>query len=179
MADIRPSVPPRPQRLLDQIRRHLRDGGYAWKTEKTYVHWIKRFILFHGKQHPATLSHPHIEQFLSALANEHSCSPATQRIALNALIYFYRKFLGVDLEPLRFERARIKPRLPVVLTHSEAMRILSQLKGINRVMAALLYGSGMRLNELLSLRVKDVDFAMGIITVRSGKGDKDRVTLLP
>jgi len=179
MDDIRPAIPHNPTRLLDQLRRHMRDGGYAWRTEKTYVHWIKRFILFHRKQHPSTLSALHINQFLSMLANERHCSPSTQRIALNALVYLFRKFLGLELEKLLFEQARVKPRLPVVLTHAEAIMLIEQMHGIHKTMAGLLYGSGMRLNELLSLRVKDIDFEMSTITVRSGKGDKDRTTLLP
>lgn len=176
---IRPDVPARPVRLLDQIRRHMRDGGYAWKTEKTYIHWIKRFICYHGKQHPKDLSAAHVEQYLSHLANERQCSPATQRIVLNALIYLFVKFMGRKLEGLEFSRAKLKRRLPVVLTHIEVMQILEQLDKGHRVMVELLYGSGLRLNELLSLRVKDLDFELQTITARSGKGGKDRVTLLP
>ena len=177
--DIRPSLPARPARLLDQIRRHMRNGGYAWKTEKTYIHWIRRFIIFHKKQHPRALGAQHVEQYLSHLANERQCSPATQRIALNALIYLYVKFMGVKLEGLSFANAHQKRRLPVVLSHSEVTQILDQLSGRPRLMVELLYGSGLRLNELLSLRVKDLDFDLNTITVRSGKGDKDRITLLP
>jgi len=157
----------------------MRDGGYAWKTEKTYIHWIKRFILFHSKQHPPRMSARHVEEFLGNLANERSCSPSNQRIALNALVYLFKRFLSVELEALAFEKARIKPRLPVVLTHAEAMLVIGHMRGIHQTMASLLYGSGLRLNELLSLRVKDIDFEMSTITVRSGKGDKDRTTLLP
>lgn len=126
MDDIRPVIPGKPVKLLDQIRRHMRDSGYAWKTEKTYIHWIRRFILFHSKQHPSSMSSRHVEEFLSNLANERNCSPSTQRIALNALVYLFRKFLRVELEALAFEKARIKPRLPVVLTHAEAMLVISQ-----------------------------------------------------
>ena len=179
MDDIRPLIPGKPVKLLDQIRRHMRDGGYAWKTEKTYIHWIRRFILFHRKQNPANMSARHVEEFLSNLANERSCSPATQRIALNALVYLFRKFLCVELEALAFEKARIKPRLPVVLIHVEAMLIIGHMGGVHQTMASLLYGSGLRLNELVSLRVKEFDFEMSTMTVRSGKGDKDRTTLLP
>lgn len=177
--DIRPSLPARPTRFLDQIRRHMRDGGYAWKTEKTYIHWIRRFILFHGKQHPSNLGAPHVEQYLSHLANERQCAPATQRIALNALIYLFVRFLGVQLKNLSFANARQNRRLPVVLSHAEVTLILEHLDGRHRLMVELLYGSGLRLNELLNLRVKDLDFDPNTITVRSGKGDKDRITLLP
>lgn len=139
MDDIRPSIAAGSTKFLDCIRKDMRDKGYAYQTEKTYVDWIRRFILFHGKQHPAKMGGGHINQHLSHLGHDRHCSPATQRIALNALAYLYRKFLQVEL----------------------------------------LYGSGIRLNELLSLRVKDLDFEMLTITVRSGKGDKDRTTLLP
>ncbi len=179
MDDIRPAISASPPRLLDQVRRHMRDAGYAWKTEKTYIHWISRHILFHGKQHPARLSEAHINQFLSALANERSCSPSTQHIALNALIYLYKKFMGLSIENLSFSRAKVQPRLPVVLSHQEAMLIIDHLHGLHRTMVALLYGTGMRLNVMLSLRIKDVDFELSTITVRSGKGDKDRTTILP
>jgi integron integrase len=179
MDDIRPALRTGSTRFLDQLRRDLRDRGYAYRTEQTYLHWVKRFILFHGKRHPARMGAADINSFLSFLANDRDCSPATQRIALNALVYLYRKFLGLDLEPLAFERARIKRRLPVVLTHAEALRLIENLSGTHRLMVEVLYGSGLRLNELLSLRVKDLDFEMLTITVRSGKGDKDRTTLLP
>ena len=177
--DVRPAIPPGSTRLLDQLRRHMRDGGYAWKTEKTYVQWIRRFIVFHRKRHPSELGVPEVEAYLSYLANERQCSPATQRIALNALIYLYTKFLNKPLENLEFHHAKPKQHLPVVLTHAEVQRILEHLSGHHRLMVELLYGSGLRLNELLSLRVKDLDFELNTITVRSGKGDKDRTTLLP
>lgn len=177
--DIRPPVPGQPVRLLDQIHRHMRDRGYAWKTEKTYIHWIRRFILFHGKRHPSELSAAHVESYLSHLANERDCSPSKQRIVLNALAYLFVKFLGVELTGLDYRQATPKRRLPVVLTHREAMHLFSHMDGKYRLMAELLYGSGLRLNELLSLRIKDLDFELNTITVRSGKGDKDRVTLMP
>jgi integron integrase len=157
----------------------MRDKGYAYKTEKTYVHWVTRYIRFHGKHHPTKLGAEHINQFLSYLANEKNCAPATQRIALNALIYLYRKFLQLELEQLAFEQARLKRRLPVVLTHAEVRHLLDQMQGTPRLMVELLYGAGLRLNELLSLRVKDLDFELSTLTVRLGKGNKDRTTLLP
>jgi hypothetical protein len=166
-------------RLLDLLRRHMRDRGYAWKTEKTYIHWIRRFLRFHGLRHPDSLSAVHVEQYLSHLANERHCSPATQRIVLNSLVYLFTKFLGIELEGLDYNKATPHRRLPVVLTHPEVLQILEHLGDKHRLMVELLYGSGLRLNELLSLRIKDLDFHLKIITVRSGKGDKDRVTLLP
>ncbi|NND68078.1 MAG: integron integrase [Halioglobus sp.] len=179
MDDIRTSVPAGSLRFIDKLRLDMRDKGYAYQTEKTYVHWVKRYIYFHNKQHPGSMGAVHINQFLSALGNDRHCSPATQRIALNALIYLYRKFLQVELEPLDFEKARLKRRLPVVLTHAEVKHILEHLTGKHRLMVEILYGCGLRLNELLSLRVKDLDFEFSTITVRSGKGGKDRVTLMP
>jgi len=157
----------------------MRNANYAWKTEKTYIHWVTLFILFNNKQHPKKMGAREIEQYLSHLANERHCSPATQKIALNALIYLYSKFLHVEIQGLQFNPARSKTRLPVVLTHSEVKQVLAELDGHHRLMVELLYGSGVRLNELLNLRVKDLDFELMTITVRSGKGGKDRVTLLP
>lgn len=179
MDDIRPDVPSASTRFIDQLRRHMRDRGYAWKTEKTYVHWIKRFIHFHEKRHPEAMSEEHVEQYLSHLANERQCSPATQQIVLNALVYLFVRFMNRELKGLDYLRAHPKRRLPVVLTHAEVLRLLGHLDGKHRLMVELLYGSGLRLNELLSLRIKDLDFEMNTLTVRSGKGDKDRVTLLP
>ena len=129
ISTIRPDVPARPTRLLDQLRRHMRDTGYAWKTEKAYVHWIRRDIRFQGGQHPSRLSAAHVEQYPSHLANERQCSPATQRIALNALIYLHVRFLKMNLDSLEFSRARQHRRLPVVLTHAEMLRIQKQLPG--------------------------------------------------
>ena len=179
MDDIRSVVPSESPRFIHCVQRDMRDKGYAYQTEKTYIHWIKRFIFFHKKQHPTAMGAQHINQFLSFLGNDRHCSPATQRIALNALIYLYRKYLQIELEALNFEKSRQRRRLPVVLTHSEVNSVLEQLQGKHRLMVEILYGSGLRLNELLSLRIKDLDFALSTITVRSGKGDKDRVTLLP
>ncbi len=179
MDDIRPAIASDATKLLDCVRLDMRNKGYSYQTEKTYIDWIRRFILYNGKLHPRTMDASHINRFLSYLGHDRHCSPATQRIALNAIIYLYRKYLQLELEPLDFEKARPKRRLPVVLTHDEVLRILEHLQGTHRLMVEMLYGSGVRLNELLSLRVKDLDFEMHTITVRSGKGDKDRTTLLP
>lgn len=177
--DIPHHIPRESKRFTHQVRRHMRAGGYAYQTEKTYIHWIKRYILFHKKRHPKVLDEQHIEQFLGHLGTHQQCSPATQRIALNALIYLYKRFLGRELQPLSFVHPAPKKRLPVVLSHQEVTRVLAQLQGKYRLMVELLYGAGLRQNELLSLRVKDLDFELDTITVRSGKGDKDRTTLLP
>lgn len=179
MDDIRPLIPAGSVRFTHQVRQDLRDKGYAYQTEKTYLHWIKRFITFHEMKHPRSMGEAHINQFLSHLGGRRDCSPATQRIALNALVYLYRKCLQIELGPLDFEKARQRRRLPVVLSHGEVQRILAELSGKHWLMVSLLYGAGLRLNELLSLRIKDIDFEMSTLTVRSGKGDKDRTTLLP
>lgn len=179
MDDIPHAIPSNSNRFIHSVRAGMRAKGYAYQTEKTYIHWIKRYILFHNKQHPKQLGGQHINKFLSFLGTEKFCSPATQRIALNALIYLYRKYFRIDLEDLNFEKARQRRRLPVVLTHHEVRRILEHLSGKHKLMVELLYGAGLRLNELLSLRVKDLDFELSTITVRSGKGDKDRATLFP
>jgi integron integrase len=164
---------------MDRVRQDMRERGYAYPTEKTYCLWIKRFIRFHSKRHPEGMGADEINAYLSFLATRYNCSPATQRVVLNALVYLYRKYLGRELEPLLFEHARHKRRLPTVLSHAEVERIVDQLTGMHKLMVQLLYGAGLRLNELLSLRVKDIDFELATITVRSGKGDKDRTTLLP
>lgn len=179
MDDIRHAIPAGSNRFTDQVRQDLRDRGYAYQTEKTYLHWIRRFILFHGKRHPQQMGAVHINQFLSHLGSRRNCSPATQRIALNALIYLYHKFLQLEVETLDFERAKQRRRLPVVLSHDEVQRIMACLSGTHLLMVSLLYGAGLRQNELLNLRVKDLDFGLGTLTVRSGKGDRDRTTLLP
>lgn len=179
MEDVRPNLPDSPTRFMHRVQQDMRERGYAYPTEKTYCLWIKRFIRFHNKRHPEQMGTDEINAYLSFLATRYNCSPGTQRVVLNSLVYLYRKFLGRELEQLLFEKAKRKRRLPVVLSHEEVHRILEQMTGLHRVMVELLYGSGLRLNELLSLRVKDVDFEMSMITVRSGKGDKDRTTLLP
>ncbi len=179
MDDVRPRLPDSPASFMDRLRRDMREKGYAYPTEKTYCLWIKRFIRFHNRRHPEQMGAQEINAYLSFLATKYECSPATQRVVLNALVYLYRKFLGVELETLLYEKARPKRRLPTVLSHSEVKQLLDQMTGLHRLMVELLYGAGLRLNELLSLRVKDIDFEMSTITVRSGKGDKDRTTLLP
>ncbi len=161
MDDVRPPILFDSPRFLDRLRLDLRAKGYAYQTEKTYLLWVRRYNVFHGKRRPEQLGSEEISRFLSHLAHQRSCSPATQRIALNALIYLYRKFLAVELEPLSFEHARPARRLPVVLTHDEVARILDQLRGKHKLMVELLYGSGLRFNELLSLRVKDTADPLG------------------
>ncbi len=153
MDDIRHRIPQCPQRFLDQVRQDLRNKGYAYQTEKTYVHWIKRFILFHDKRHPKDMGETDINQFLSYLGNERNCSPATQRIALNAVVYLYRKMLGVELKQLDFETARQRRRLPVVLSHGEVQQILAKLSNKYHLMVSLLYGSGLRHSDVSTTEI--------------------------
>ncbi|MEM1127021.1 MAG: integron integrase [Bacteroidota bacterium] len=169
----------RPPRLLPSIRARLRQRGYARSTETTYVYWIKRYIYHHGIQHPATLGSAHLEAFLSHLANERRVAPATQNLALNALVFLYEQVLHRKVDLLSFQRAKRPRRLPVVLTPTEVHRLLEHLRGTPWLVASLLYGAGLRLSEALRLRVKDLDFDYERLLVRAGKGNKDRTTLLP
>ena len=179
MDDIPVSVPSGSTRFLDRLRADLRARGYAYPTEKTYLHWVRRFIHHQGRRHPETMGREEIEAFLNYLAVDCNVAPSTQRTALNALMYLYNKFLGRDPQQLQFQYARVTPRLPTVLTHQEVCAVVQQMSGTPRLMVGLLYGSGLRLQECLNLRVKDIDFGLNTITVREGKGDKDRTTILP
>ncbi|MDX1757812.1 MAG: integron integrase [Marinobacter sp.] len=177
--DVPPPIASRSPRLMDQVRSLIRIRGLAYQTEKTYVFWIKRFIRFHGVRHPSLMGTPEVEAFLSHLAVQANASAATQRVALNALIFLYREFLGTPLDNLHYELSRRPARLPTVFSPEEAQAVIGHLEGVFRLVALIIYGSGLRINETLRLRVKDVDFGMQQIIVRNGKGAKDRVTLLP
>ena len=167
-------------RLLDQVRNAMRVRHMSWNTEKTYVHWIRRFIRFHGLEHPAKMAEPEINAFLQHLATQRRVSASTQTQALCAILFLYRHVLDREIGELeRLIRVRRKRRLPVVLTREEVRAVLSRTQGTNRLLLTMLYGTGMRLAEGLSLRVKDLDFRRREIVVREGKGDKDRVTVLP
>lgn len=179
MDDIPVLVSPDSGRLIDQVRADMRFRGYAFATERTYIHWIKRFIHHHRYRHPESMGKPEIEAFLNHLTIAASVSPATQRIALNALMYLYTKFLGREPQELSFRYAKPSRRLPSVLTHEEVQSVLSHMSGTPKLMVEILYGSGLRLQECITLRVKDIDFSLNTITVRHGKGDKDRTTILP
>jgi integron integrase len=167
-------------KLLEQARDQLRTRHYSYRTEQTYLHWIKQFILFHDKRHPALLGSDEIGNFLTHLAVKRTVSASTQNQALAALLFLYKQVLHIDLPRLEnVARAKKPIRLPVVLTRDEVKAVLCQLPTTKWLMASLLYGSGLRLTECLRLRVKDVDFAYRQITVRDGKGGKDRITILP
>lgn len=171
---------PREPRLLDRMRLALRSKHYSRRTEKAYVAWTRRYILFHAKRHPSEMGAPEVEAFLSSLATEGQVSASTQNQALAALLFLYREVLGVDLPWLaEVVRAKRPVRLPTVLTRGEVGTVLAELEGVSGLVGLLLYGAGLRLLECLRLRVKDVDFAGNLIRVREGKGNPDRVALLP
>ena len=179
MDDIRPGLPAKPTRFIPQLRLLMRERKLAWTTEKTYIHWILAFIRFNGRRHPGELGAAEVDAFLSWLGIRRQVSPATQAIALNALVFMYRHYFKVDLGQLDFKRARPKRRLPAVLSHAEALQIIAEIPGRTGLIVKLLYGAGLRSAECLNLRVKDIDFAMREIVVRQGKGGKDRRTVLP
>jgi integron integrase len=167
-------------KLLDQVRDAIRLRHYSIRTEQAYTDWIKRFILFHNKRHPREMSEEEVAQFLTHLARHGNVAASTQNQALSALLFLYKEVLKQEIGWLKnVERAKRPPKLPVVLSPAEVRRIFAHLKGMQKLMAALLYGSGLRLMECVRLRVKDVDFAYAQITVRDAKGGKDRVTMLP
>jgi integron integrase len=174
-----PTSAPKPK-LLDQVRQAIRTRHYSYRTEKAYVHWIKRFIFFHNKRHPAEMGEAEIGRFLSSLATDSHVSASTQNQALNALLFLYREILKKDIGYVNgVVRAKRPHRLPVVLTRQEVRSIVGCLDGSDWIMAMLLYGAGLRLMECLQLRVKDIDLTSNQILVRAGKGDKDRHTMLP
>jgi integron integrase len=180
---VQPAPLPRVERkpkLLDQVRGAIRTRHYSLRTEDTHIHWIKRFIFFHNKRHPREMSEAEIGQFLSHLATDKHVSASTQNQALNAIVFLYQHVL--DLNPGWIDnlvRAKRPQRLPVVLTKEEVKALLGTMDGVPWLIANLLYGAGLRLNECLCLRVKDLDFAANHIVVREGKGNKDRITMFP
>lgn len=167
-------------RLSDQVRDALRRKHYSYRTEKTYLHWIRRFIYFHEKRHPREMAEPEVAAFLTHLAVERSVSASTQNQALNAILFLYKQVLNREIGLVHgVVRAKRPERLPVVLTREEVHAVLSRLKGREGLMAGLMYGAGLRVMECLRLRIKDVDFGMNQIIVRDGEGQKDRTTPLP
>ena len=170
----------RPPKLLDQMRESLRARHYRSRTEETYCQWVRRYILFHQKRHPADMGEVEINTFLTHLAVKDKVSASTQNQALSAILYLYRHVIGRDVGDLgEVIRARKPKRLPVVMTREEVKAVLDHLNGDKWLMASLLYGSGLRLMECLRLRVQDLDFAGRELLVRDGKGGKDRRTMLP
>ena len=167
-------------RLMDQVRDVLRVHHYSLRTEQSYLHWVKRFILFHGKRHPREMGKNEIAAFLTHLAVQKDVSASTQNQALSAILFLYKKVLNIEPDWIEgVVRAKRPKRLPVVLKRDVVMKLLNQLSGTQKLLAFLIYGSGLRLMEAARLRIKDVDFDYGQLIIRAGKGDKDRVTILP
>ncbi|GJG85168.1 integron integrase [Gemmatimonadetes bacterium T265] len=174
------SGPPTPVWLVDEMRRVLRPRHYSRRTEASYVAWVRRFVRFHRGRHPRALGARDVERFLSHLAVDGRVAPSTQNHALAALLFVYRDVLGVPLGLAeQAVRAKARPHVPVVLSRAEVWRVLDALSGVSALVGTVLYGAGLRLTEALSLRVQDVDLARGELTVRGGKGGKDRRTVLP
>jgi integron integrase len=170
----------RPLTLVGQYRRVLRLRHYSRRTEAAYIAWVRRFVRFHGMQHPRTMTPNHVRAFLSHLSIERKVSASTQNQALASLLFLYRDVLRMPLPWLDgIERAKRPMRLPSVLTREETWRMIDGLSGCSQVLAVLMYGSGLRLTEAVSLRVKDVDLESRSVTIRSGKGEKDRLIVLP
>jgi len=165
--------------FLEEVRQLMRVQHYAIRTEQSYIDWIRRFILFHGKRHPAEMGESEIAAFLTHLSVNRNVAPATQGQALNALVYLYRKVLNRPMGKIQgIVRPKKREKIPVVLTQLEVANMLSKLEGVHWLVGCLLYGSGLRLMECIRLRVKDIDFDRLSITVRSGEGGKDRVVTL-
>ena len=165
---------------MAQMREALRARHYSSRTEEAYCHWVKRYILFHSVRHPAEMGETEINAFLTDLAVRQNVSASTQNQALSALLFLYRKVVGREVGALgEVVHARRPERLPVVLTREDVRAVLANTSGAKWLMASLMYGSGLRLTECIELRVQDIDLSRGEILVRDGKGEKDRITMLP
>ena len=175
-----PETTPETPRLLVRVRDKIRLKHYSIRTEQAYTDWVRRFILFHEKRHPAEMGAAEVEKFLTHLAVEGKVAAATQNQAKSALLFLYREVLEIELPWLDdIAQAKDGKRLPVVMTVQESMRLLDEMEGTSGLIARLLYGTGMRIMEGVRLRVKDVEFSRREIIIREGKGNKDRVTMLP
>ncbi|RME07260.1 MAG: integron integrase [Anaerolineae bacterium] len=174
-------------KLLDRMRNAIRLKGYSLRTEEAYLNWVRRYIFYHNpglsrgevNRHPAEMGAEEIRAFLAHLARDHNVSPSTQNQALSAILFLYREVLHIEIEPLLISMAKRPQRLPTVLTPSEVQQLLQHITGKYKLIAQLLYGSGLRLMECLRLRIKDIDLTYRAITVRDGKGHKDRIVPLP
>lgn len=165
--------------FLREVREVIRTRGLAYKTEKTYLTWIRKFIYFNNKRHPKDLGEQEVSKFLSHLALHKNVAINTQKIALNAVVFLYRDVIKRPLGELSHRYARESTRIPTVFTHEEATTVINALRNPYRLLAELMYGSGLRISEAIKLRVMDVDFGMNVLIVRNSKGNKDRVTVLP
>ncbi len=177
--DIRKTIDKKSNRFNDRLRLFIRAKGLSYCTEKTYCHWINRFIKSMGYRSESEMAPIHINDFLSNLGNERNCSINTQRTALNALVFLFREFLKIEVGELQFQNASKPRKIPIVLSQSEARSILDQLSGRKQLIVKILYGCGLRVSEAVTLRIKDIDIANGRLYVMEGKGYKSRRTLLP
>ncbi|UTA48143.1 integron integrase [Simiduia sp. 21SJ11W-1] len=177
--DVPVYVPEKPVRFLDQLRAFIRYRNLAYRTEQTYIHWIVRFIRFHKMAHPLRLKALDIEAFLTHLAAHNNVSVNTQKVALNALMFLYNQFLQTPIEGLNYRFGKATVRIPVVLSSREAALIIGNAKKPYQLMFSIMYGAGLRIAEVLNLRILDLDFDNQILVVRSGKGRKDRTCILP
>ena len=177
----RPESAPKGKKLLDQYGEFLRNRHYSLRTEKTYIGWVRQYILFHNKRHPREMGVAEINEFITHLVNQKSVSASTQNQAISAILFLYRNVLNIQLDEKALVPIRpTKPkRVPTVLSREEAKKVIAQMDGIYKVMTQIMYGSGLRLMEVLRLRVKDLDFANRQIIVRDGKGENDRLTMFP
>jgi len=171
----------RKKKLLDQVRDKVRLKHYSLKTERAYVGWIKRYILFHNKRHLVAMGKAEIESFLSWLAADQGVSPTTQNQAFSALLFLYREVLGVDVSEWNIQALRAKERkhIPVVLTREEVRRVIDNLDGIYQLIVKVMYGCGLRMSEVLNLRIKDIDFGFDTVYIWESKSPKDRTLPLP
>ena len=174
------SGPPEKKNLLQQVSEVMRLRHYSIRTERSYIGWIRRYCIFHDMKHPVKMGIPEIEAFLSNLATNEKIGRSTQNQAFNALLFLYKQVLRIPLdEPINALRAPLRQRIPVVMTLEETRRVLDAMSDQMKMMAQLMYGSGLRLMECVRLRIQDLDFSADQLTVRSGKGNKDRLTMLP
>jgi len=168
------------ERFIDKFRLFIRSRNLAYATEKTYVGWVLQFIRFHKMKHPNEMGEKEIESFLSYLVVQRHCSKSTQCTALNALIFLFKRFLNrKDLGKLNYISSKRHRKIPTVFTHQEAISVIDHLRGKPKLMVQLMYGTGVRISELIRLRIKDIDFGMSQTIIMDGKGGKDRITLLP
>lgn len=179
MDDIPVPLPTVPVRFMDRFRAFIRARQLAYRTEKTYCLWVREFIRFHNKRHPESMGATEVNAWLSHLANNRHVSVNTQKTALNSVVFMYHQFLGRELGKLQFTNTSQGRKLPTVFSHEEAMAVLSNMRGTHKLIASLMYGSGLRVMEATRLRVKDVDFSEQCLFVRETKGDKWRRSLLP
>lgn len=169
-----------PPRLLEQVRNKIRAKHFSYRTEKTYLQWIRRYIRFHGLKHPREMGGPEVEAFLTALAVDNKVAASTQNQALSAVLFLYRDVLEQELPWLgNVVRARNPHRLPVVLTRAEMAQVLARMNGTAWLIASMLYGAGLRISECLQLRIKDMELSRRELLIRDAKGQKDRITVLP